>query len=140
MNSMELSDHDGTHKCLILASSPKLEHMNFSLSSFHPVESSVLFVNVLVFIICITFIFVVKSKETNDLTVINFLILAINVISVISFSLVNSLLFSCFHLWVMIKHLELGSESVFVLSSLFLVKCFRFISFSSSLSNCSILT
>lgn len=113
MDCMELGNHDSTHKCFVLASPPKLEHMDFSLSSLHPVEPSVCLVDILVFIVGITFIFVIEPKETNDFSIVNFLVL-INIIPMVSLPLVDGFLLHRLNLWIMIKHLQLGIKPMFV--------------------------
>ena len=114
MDCMELSDHDSTHKRFVLTSSPKLEYVDFSLSSLHSVEPSVCLVDILVFIISVTFVFVVKPEETDDFFVVNFLVLPINIISMVSLPLIDGFFLHCLNLRIMIEHLKLGIKPMFV--------------------------
>ena len=113
MNGMELSDHDGAHECLVLASPPQFEHMDFSLSPFQLGEPLVGFGDVLLLVVCVAFILVVETKEAHDLRLL--LPLIMDVISMISLPLVQSILLLGFDLRIVVEHLELCIESMFVL-------------------------
>jgi hypothetical protein len=113
MDGMELRDHDGAYKCFVLASPPQLEHMNFSLSPFQLGKPLVGFGHILLLVICVTFIFVVEAKEAHDLRL--FLLLVMDIIAVVSLSLVQSIFLLGFDLWVVVEHFELCVESMFVL-------------------------
>ena len=114
VDCMELCNHDRTYKSFVLTCSPKFQYVDFSLSSFHSVEPSVCLIYVLVFIVCVTFIFVVEPKETNNFLIINFLVLPIDIISVISLPLVDGFLLHRLDLRIVVEHLKFGIESMFI--------------------------
>lgn len=113
MNSMKLRDHDGAYECFVLASSPQLEHMDFSLSPLQLGKPLVGFGRILLFVIGVTFILVVEAKEAHDLGLV--LLLIMDVIAVVSLSLVESIFLLSFNLRVVVEHFELCVESMFVL-------------------------
>ena len=112
MDGMKLGDHDGAYKCFVLAGPPKLEHMDFSLSPLQLGEPLVGFGRILLLVIGVTFILVVEAKEAHDLRL--FLLLVMDIIAVVSLSLVQSIFLLSFNLWVVVEHFQLCVESMFV--------------------------
>ena len=113
MNGVKLRDHDGAYKCFVLAGPPKLEHMDFSLSPLQLGEPLVGFGRILLLVIGVTFVLVVEAKEAHDLRL--FLLLLMDIIAMVSLSLIQRVFLLSFNLRVVVEHLQLCVESMFVL-------------------------
>ena len=113
MNGVKLRDHDGAYKCFVLAGPPKLEHMDFSLSPLQLGEPLVGFGRILLLVIGVTFVLVVEAEEAHDLRL--FLLLLMDIIAVVSLSLIQCVFLLSFDLRVVVEHFQLCVESMFVL-------------------------
>ena len=113
MNGVKLRDHNGAYKRFVLTGPPKLEHMDFSLSPLQLGEPLVGFGRILLLVIGVTFVLVVEAKEAHDLRL--FLLLLMDIIAMVSLSLIQRVFLLSFNLRVVVEHLQLCVESVFVL-------------------------